>query len=200
MVLLDHINANLPVRIVTIQDPVDIRLQPKQAVITQQSIDSDTPSYTAAFRAVLRQDPDVFFVGEVRDLPTLEACITAAHTGHLVITQIHAASPEDVIQRMIDVQPEELRPTFRRRLASQLLAVSVQKLLPHAQKPGAVAAFGLLIVDKEMRRAIADSKDITDRTSPLPDGCQTLADDIRQLQAEGLITDQTADDATCLME
>jgi hypothetical protein len=63
-----------------------------------------------------------------------------------------------------------------------------------------VAAFGLLIVDKEMRRAIADGKDITDRTSPLPDGCQTLADDIRQLQADGLITDQIADNAICLME
>lgn len=200
MMLLDHINASSPVRILTIEDPVGVRLEPKRAVITQQNTDSDTPSYASALRAALRQDPDVLFVGETRDLGTLEACITLVDTGHLVITQIHAASPEDVIQRMIDVHPEETRPIFRRRLASGLRAVSVQKLLPRAGKPGVTAAYGLLIVDKEMRRAIADGRDIKDRTAPLPEGCQTLADDIRRLQAEGLITEQTADDALSLIE
>jgi len=200
MMLLEQINASLPVRIVTIEDPVGIRIQPKRAVITQQNIDTDTPSYSSALRAVMRQDPDVIFVGEIRDLPTLEACVTAANIGHLVITQVHATSPENAIQRMIDVHPEEMKPAFRRNLATVLRAVSVQKLLALAGKPGVVSAFGLLIPDKEMRQAIVEGKDTKDRTSPLPVGCQSLSDEIRRFQKAGIITDTTASEALSLLE
>ena len=195
MMLLEHLNARSPVHILTIEDPVGIRLQPKQAVIRQQSVGTDTPSYSAALRSAMRQDPDVIFVGEVRDLVTLEACVTAADTGHLVVTQVHASSPQEVIQRVVEVHPEELRAPFRRRLAQTLRAVSVQKLLPLAKGPGLTAAFGVLIPDKEMRQAIADGRNVTDRASALPAGCQNLADDIRRLAKEGAVTQQAAEAA-----
>ena len=141
---------------------------------------------------VMAMDPDVIFVGEIRDIETLDACVTAAETGHLVITQLHADSPERAIQRMIDVQPEEMRPVFRRALARTLRAVSVQRLIPAAEGKGVHAAYGLLIPDKEMRRAIAEGRDIFDRTAPLPDAFQTLADDVRQLRSDGKITEAAA--------
>ncbi|MBN1553243.1 MAG: Flp pilus assembly complex ATPase component TadA [Phycisphaerae bacterium] len=200
MMLLEYLNTRRPVRIVTIEDPIGIHLESKLAVITQQNIDTDAPNFGAALRAVLRLDPDVLFLGEIRDIPTLEACITAAEAGNLVITQLHAATPEKVIQRIIDVYPEENKGVFRRRLASMLRAVSTQKLLPSAKSSGRVAAYGVLVVDKEMQRAISDGKDIHDRSSPLPEGCQTIAQDIRQLQAEGLITAETAEDALASLE
>ena len=195
MILLEHVNTNKPANIQTIEDPVSVRLTPRKAIIRQQNVGTDTPSYTAALKAIMRQDPDVVFVGEVRDLLTLEAVITLANTGHLVITQVHASSPADVIQRIVDVHPEEARPIVRRRLGDVLRAVSVQKLLPSAKRPGRIAAYGLLVLDKEMRLAVAEGRDITRRVNPLPEGCQELPDDIERLRKEGLITDEAAEEA-----
>ena len=182
MILLEHVNTHLPARIHTIEEPVSFRLKAKQAVITQQSVGVDVGGFLPAMKAVLRMDPDVIFVGELRDIQTLEACVALAESGHLVITQVHASDPPDAIQRMVDVHPEELRPIFRRRLAAVLRAVSSQKLLPLAGKPGRTAAYGVLVPDQEMRRAICEGLDPTERTSPLPPGCQTLSADIAALR------------------
>ena len=193
--LLEHINATRPVRILTVEHFPSMRLEAKQAVVTQQSVGSDVPDFPAALHAALRQDPDVLFVGEMRDLATLEACIALADTGHLVITQVNTGSPAGVIDRLVEVHPEELRAPFRVRLAATLRAISVQTLLPRADGPGRTVAYGLLVPDKQMREAIAARRDIHDRDTPLPDGCRALADETRTLQREGLITDSVADEA-----
>jgi twitching motility protein PilT len=192
MILLEHINANKPVRIHTLEDPIGVILEPKQAVITRQTVGTDTPGYVSALQTALRQDPDVIFVGEVRDLETLEACITMARTGHLVITQLHEPTPQEAIQRMIDVQPDELEPLFRKRLASVLRAVSAQRLL-RTRAGGRQAVFGVLIVDEAMRSAIAEGRGVMDRDTPLPEGCRSLVDDIRRLQSDGVVDDTEAE-------
>jgi len=193
--LLEHINATRSVRIVTVDYFLSMRLEPKQGVITQQSVGSDVPDFASALHAEMRQGPSVLFVGEIRDLATLEACVTLADTGHLVITQVNTGSPTGVIDRLINVHPEELRAPFRARLAAALRAVSVQTLLARSSGRGRAAAYGLLVPDKPMREAIAAGRDIHDRDTPLPEGCRALADDIRTLQSEGVITDQTAEEA-----
>ena len=109
LMLLEHINANRAVHIVTIEDPVAVHMAPKQALIRQQSVGTDTPSFHGALRAVLRLDPDVIYVSDIRDVVTLQACVMAVQTGHLVIAVVHGPSPQGLIQLMIDLQPEEMR-------------------------------------------------------------------------------------------
>ena len=112
--------------------------------------------------------------------------------GHLVITVLHARSPQGAIQRMIDVQQEETRPAFRQALADMLRAVSVQVLPPRASGKGRLGAYGVLVPDEAMRSAIAAGRDPLDRADPLPDGCQTVAEDIQRPLAEGDVTEQAA--------
>jgi len=192
LALLDYVNERSARHIVTLEDPVCVRLEPKRAVIQQREVGLDTPTYIAGLKTVMRQDPDVIFVGEIRDLPTLDACITAARTGHLAMTQLNVVSPEAAIEKMIEVQPEEMAKSFRKDLAAVLRAVAVQRLLPAADGSGRLAAYGVIVPDDEMRRAVAEGRDIFDRTAPLPKGCLTLAEDIERLRSEGKVTDETA--------
>lgn len=188
LVLLEYINAHRPAQIITIEDPVAVHLTPKQGVIRQQSVGTDTPSFHAALRTILRLDPDVIYVSEVRDLMTLQACITVAQVGHLVVAVMHSSSPQDAIRRMIEAQPEEMRPVFRRSLAETLRAVAMSYLLPEAKGSGRVAAIGLLLPDQALRQAIIAGQEIMNW--PLPPGSQALADDIERLHTEGRVTDQ----------
>lgn len=194
LTLLDYINTREATHIVTIEDPVGIRLVPKKALIRQQSVGTDTPSFHGALRAVLALDPDVIYVSEIRDIVTLQACITAAQTGHLVFSVMHGPTPEAAIQRIIDAQPEDVRSIFRRSLAEVLRGVAISYLLPEASGQGRVAAYGLLIPDDAMRQAIAEGWDFMKRSS-LPPGSQTLVQDIENLQAEGRVTEQAAREA-----
>jgi twitching motility protein PilT len=130
----------------------------------------------------------VLFVSEITRLEELQACITIAETGHLVILVLHAVSaPEEVIQRLLDVFPEEIKAVSRRALAEVLLGVSTQQLFPRIDTQGATTAYGVLIPDQEIRQAIAEGKDFMSRTTPLPEGCQTIEQDIRRLRQEGII-------------
>ncbi len=194
LMLLDYINARRPVHIVTIEDPVAMHLVPKQALIRQQSVGTDTPSFAGALRAVLRLDPDVIYVSETRDLMTLQACVMATQTGHLVISVIHGPSPEAVVRMMLDAQPEDMRPMFRQSLAGALRAVVMTHLLPEASGKGRVAAYGLLLPDQAMRQAIAEGWDLAKRQQ-LPQGSQTIAQDIERLAAEGRVTREAAREA-----
>jgi twitching motility protein PilT len=194
LMLLEHINANRAVHIVTIEDPVAVHMAPKQALIRQQSVGTDTPSFHGALRAVLRLDPDVIYVSDIRDVVTLQACVMAVQTGHLVIGVVHGPSPEGLIRLMIDLQPEEMRSMFRRSLAETLRAVAMSCLLPAASGHGRLAAYAVLVPDEALRQAITEGRDIT-TISPLPPGSQTLAEDIQQLVAEGKVAEQAAREA-----
>jgi twitching motility protein PilT len=193
--LVDHINATRALHLVMIEDPVLVRLTPKQALIQQREVGTDIPDTIAGIRWALRQDLDVLYLAELKTLDELDAVVTLADTGHLVIVVVHGHSPEDIIERLIDVNPAESREAFRKRFARQLLTVSAQTLLRRASGRGRVAAYGVLAPDAEMRRAIAAGADPMERQAPLPAGCQSLADDIRRLEREGVVSAETAVEA-----
>jgi twitching motility protein PilT len=170
------------------------KLTPKRALIQQREVGVDIPHPLAGIHAARKQDLDVLFVSEITCLEELQACITIAETGHLVIVALNAISkPEEVIQRLLDVFPEDIKDVSRRALAGVLLGVSTQRLLPRVDRQGSVTAYGVLIPDQEMRQAIAEGKDFMLRPAHMPKGCQTLEQDIRRLQKEGIISPEIAD-------
>ena len=195
---VDHVNAHTRCHICTVEDPVWVQIPPKQALVQQREVGVDVPTALAGIHAAMGQDLDVLFIGEITGLEELQACITTAETGHLVITVMHAATPEDAVQRMIDVFPEELRGVACRALAGSLRAVCAQVLVP-AVKGGRVAAYGVIVPDAEMREAIAEGRDFRARHTPWPEGCRTLAEDIERLRIEGIIPDEAARDALARM-
>jgi len=134
----------------------------------------------------------VLLVSEIATVEELQACFTVADTGHLVLTQLHADSPEGAIRRMLDVFPDELRPTARKTLATTLRAVCAQRLLPRADGHGRVAAYGVLIPDAEMRTAISAGTDFMNRRLPWPEGCQTIAEHIHKLIADNVVSEEFA--------
>ena len=187
---VDHVNSTLSKHIVTVQSGY-YPIESKKSLVSQHAVGEDVPDILAGIHAAFRQDLDVLFVESVADVEELEACMTAAQTGHLVITAIHALSPEDAVQRLIDVFPAELRPVMQRDLAHYLVAVCAQQLLPRKPK-GLLAAYGVLVPDDDMRRAIAEGHHFMERQGPNPAGCQTIADDIKRLHQVGDISDEIA--------
>jgi twitching motility protein PilT len=129
-----------------------------QSVISQREIGSDTASYSAALRAVLREDPDIILVGEMRDLETIQTALTAAETGHLVFATLHTKSAADSIDRMVDVFPEGLQRQIRMQLSTTLEAVLSQQLLPRSDKRGRVLACELMMVTPAIRNLIREGK------------------------------------------
>lgn len=192
--LLDHINATRPVHICTVEDPIIVCLTPKQALVQQREVGADVPDTVAGIRAAFRQDSDVLYLSELKTLEEVDAALTAADTGHLVLAVVHGNQPEEVIQRFIDIQPEEMRDAFRRRLARVLRVVSVQCLLRKADGKGRVAAFGVLVPDDDMRRAIAEGQDVVTLAGELPPGSQRLADHVRELRERGVVDPAAADE------
>ena len=191
--LLEHINAHSPGHICTIEDPIQYRLFAKKALVQQREVGSDVPDTVAGIQASLRQDPDVIFIGELKSVEELEASIAAAELGHLFIIVLHASTPEDALQRLMDIFPEEVRDVSRKALARVLRGVSAQVLLPAKDKPGRTVAYGVLIPDDEMRAAIVEGRDVLARRSPLPEGCRTLDQDIERLANEGKVSQEVAD-------
>jgi len=192
---LDHLNATRNIHICTIEDPVVIRLTPKQAIVQQREVGTDAPDVISGIRAAMKQDLDVLYINELKRVEEVEAAVSAALTGHLVITVVHGSTPQELVQRLVDVQPAGTRDGFRKNLASVLRGASVQCLLPKADGPGRVAAYGYVVPDDAFRKAIADGPDLTKGPTPLPEGCQSLGDGIRALRDDGAVTAETADAA-----
>ncbi len=190
--LVDHINADAARHICTVEDPAHLHITPKKALVQQREIGVDVPTCLAGIQAAMAQDLDVLLVGEVTTVEELQACMTVAETGHLVLTQIHADSPEGAIHRILDVFPDEMRPTAQKTLAAVLRAVCASRLLPCADGRARVAAYGVLVPDLEMRNAIASGSDFMARKSPWLEGCQTMAQNIEQLREKKIISEETA--------
>jgi len=197
--LLEHLNQTRAEHIRTVENPLSYRLTPKKGIIIQQEVGIDTPSTLAGIKTSMLQDLDVLMIGELRTAEELQACITAAETGHLVVVQVHADNPAHAISRMIDAMPEGINSIFTRKLAAQLRAVLTQRLV-HSAKGGWVAAYAVLIPDAELRQALHAGGDVMIRRSPWPAGCQTMREGIAHLLAEGHITQQTADEAIAGLE
>jgi twitching motility protein PilT len=188
LAVLEHLNESKPIHICTVEDPISYRMESKKAVVQQHEVGVDVPNVVAGIAAAMRQDMDVLMVGEMKRAEEVEATLTAAQTGHLVMTQVHANSPEGAVLRLMSVIPGEAGSALRRQLAETLVCVCQQVLLPTEGGKGRVAAYGVLVVDDEMRRAIAAGEDLRLRTKPLPAGCQALSADAERLWVEGLIS------------
>ncbi|HNQ89857.1 MAG TPA: type IV pilus twitching motility protein PilT [Verrucomicrobiota bacterium] len=144
--------------IITIEDPIEYYHKHKKAVVTQREVNVDVPNFAEALRRALRQDPDVILVGELRDLETMDAAITAAETGHLVFGTLHTTGAAKTIDRMVNAFPVTQQEQIRIQLSTVLQAVISQLLLPRCDKPGRVAIFEIMINTPSVAALIRDNK------------------------------------------
>lgn len=154
--MVDAINHARTAHVVTIEDPIEYLHQDQRSIINQREIGIDTQSFGAALRSALRQDPDVILVGEMRDLDTIQTGLTAAETGHLVLSTLHTLDAVETINRTIGVFPPHQQAQIRLQLASVLKAIVSQRLIPRADGQGRAAAIEVLIATPFIRDAIAD--------------------------------------------
>jgi len=156
--MINYINENFDRHIVTIEDPIEYYHPHKKSVINQREVGVDVPSFAEALRRVLRQDPDVILVGELRDLETIEAAVRAAETGHLVFSTVHTTSAAGTINRIIDVFPTDQQEQIRIQLSGNLIAVLSQALCPLATGRGRVAAYEFMVVTPAIANLIRENK------------------------------------------
>ena len=187
--MVDHLNENYDHHIITIEDPIEFQHDHKKCTINQREVGVDVTSFSEAIRRALRQDPDVIMVGEMRDLPTIEAAITAAETGHIVFGTLHTSSAAGTINRIIDVFPTNQQEQIRTQLASAMIGILCQQLLRKVGG-GRVAAFETLVVTPGIANLIRENK-IFRITSSIQTGARhgmmLLDDHIFNLWKEGLI-------------
>ena len=156
--MLNIINQERDCHIITIEDPIEYYHTHKKSVVTQREIGTDVPTFSEALRRALRQDPDVILVGEMRDLETMEAAITAAETGHLVFATLHTTGAARTVDRIVDAFPTNQQEQIRTQLSTSIVAVISQILLPRKDAPGRVAAFEIMIATPSIRSLIRDNK------------------------------------------
>lgn len=156
--VLDRINHTRQAHIITLEDPIEYVYTPDKCVINQRQIGADTRSYADGLRSILREDPDVILIGEMRDLNTIETALTAAETGHLVFATLHTNSAADAIDRIVNVFPEGQQKQIRLQLSTTLRAVLSQQLLPRKSGKGRVAACEVMIVNSAIRNLIREGK------------------------------------------
>lgn len=192
--LINEINLTQPKHIVTIEDPIEYIYPRGQAVISQRNVNDDTKSWEVALRSILRQDPDIVLVGEMRDLETIAAAMTVAETGHLVFATLHTNSAAQSVDRIIDVFPEYQQNQIRTQLATVLTAVVSQKLVP-ATGGGRRVATELMIVNSAVRALIRDNKvyqiDNMIQTSA-DQGMVSMERSLANLVREGLVSPEMA--------
>jgi len=189
--MINIINIERDCHIITVEDPIEYYHAHKKSIVTQREIGVDVPSFKEALRRGLRQDPDVILVGEMRDLETMEAAITAAETGHLVFATLHTTGAARTVDRIVDAFPTDQQEQIRTQLASTIQAVVSQLLLPRADKPGRVAAFEIMIATPSIRALIRDNKTFR-ITSDIQTGARygmvTMDASLLSLFERGLIT------------
>ncbi len=156
--MIQHLNENESRHVVTIEDPIEYVHPSIKCAVTQRQLGSDTRSFPEALRRVLRQDPDVILVGEMRDLETAAAVLSIAETGHLILTTGHAPSASQAVERVIDLFPPHERHLAQARLASLLIAVLFQALVPRADGSGRIAAVEILLANPAARNLIREGK------------------------------------------
>lgn len=156
--VIDRINNERAVHIITVEDPVEYVHTHKQAIVNQREVGADTKSFATALKYVLRQDPDVIMVGEMRDLETIQAALTAAETGHLVFATLHTNSATESVNRIIDVFPPHQQGQVRAQLSMTLEAVTTQKLLPRKSGGGVTLAAEVMVCTPAIRALIRENK------------------------------------------
>ena len=191
--MIEIMNRERRDHIITIEDPIEFLFEDKKCMIEQQELGIDTKTFAKALKHVLRQDPNIIMVGEMRDLETIQMVLTAAETGHLVMTTLHTSSAAETIDRMIDVFPPHKAKQVSLQLASTLRAVVCQQLLPK-KGGGRVVAREVLINNAAVANLIRENKtnqlDTVIQTS-LDSGMQTMGKSISNLHQQGLIVEET---------
>lgn len=191
--MIDYINSKRTRHIITIEDPIEFLIRDKRSIVNQREVGADTLSFAAALKSALREDPDVILVGEMRDFETIETAITAAETGHLVMSTLHTLDATETINRIVSIFPPYQQKQVRLQLASILRAVISQRLIARADGKGRVPALEILRNTARIRELIIDK----DRTREIPDaiarghttyGMQTFDQSIMSLYKRGLIT------------
>ena len=192
--VLDQINHTRRVHIITLEDPVEYLYTPDLCVINQREIGRDTASYADGLRSILREDPDVILIGEMRDLNTIETALTAAETGHLVFATLHTNSAPEAVDRMVDVFPEGRQRQIRLQLSTTLMAVLSQQLLPR-KGGGRVAACEMMVVTPAIRNLIREGKTpqiANALATSVSEGSVTMDNAVLKLYRDGAISGDTA--------
>jgi len=195
--MVNYINEHFDKHIITIEDPIEYYHPHKKSMVNQREVGVDVPSFTEALRRVLRMDPDVILVGELRDLETIESAIRAAETGHLVFGTLHTTSAHGTVTRIVDQFPVNQQEQIRIQLAESLIAVLSQALLPRVDVRGMVAAFEFMVVTSAISNLIRENK-----TFRIPSSIQTgkklgmqlLDDHLFLLFTEGKVAEDEAVD------
>jgi twitching motility protein PilT len=198
--LLEHVNATRDVHMAMAEYSAEYVFEPKRALIQQRQVGLDAPDMVSAIHASLIQNADVLFVGEIRDLDTLAACLTAPENGRLVLTQLHQPSPEAAVRRIMELAPDEAAPMLRRFMARHLRVIVSQMLLPRDDGSGRVPAHGVLVPDDQIRRAILEGRGVYEPGRPSSPGCRTMAEDIARLQKAGIVSADAASEALEALE
>jgi len=195
--MLEYINSVRTAHIMTVEDPIEFLIRDKRSIVNQREIGVDTHSFSNALRAALRQDPDVILVGEMRDFETIETALTAAETGHLVMSTLHTLDATETINRIISVFPPYQQKQVRLQLAAVLKAVISQRLVPRSDGKGRVPALEVMVSTARVRECIGDK----DRTKEIQDaiakgftsyGMQTFDQSLMSHVKSGLITYEEA--------
>jgi len=189
--MIDEINMKKSKHIVTIEDPIEYLFHHRSSVIVQRELGSDTLTFPGALRAVLREDPDVILVGEMRDYETIATALTAAETGHLVFATLHTNSASQSVDRIVDVFPPHQQEQVKAQLAGVLLAIFSQQLIARADKGGLVLATEVLVATPAIRNLIREGKthqilSMIQTGSNI--GMQTMEQSLKGLVRKGLIT------------
>jgi len=191
--MIDIINNERNCHIITIEDPIEFIHEDKKSIIDQREIGSDTSTFSGALRVALRQDPDVILVGEMRDFETIETALTAAETGHLVMSTLHTLNATETVTRIISVFPPYHQKQVRLQLSGVLKGVISQRLVPRADEMGRVPAVEVLVSTARVRECIIEK----DKTNEIPDaiargvtsyGMQSFDQSLMFFLKEGLIT------------
>ncbi len=186
---IDYINENVDHHIITIEDPIEFYHKHKKSTVNQREVGVDVPSFAEAIRRALRQDPDVILVGEMRDLETIEAAITAAETGHVVFGTLHTTGAQGTVNRIIDVFPTNQQDQIRTQLSTSIIGVLSQTLLPKIGG-GRVAAYEMLVVTPAIANLIRENKTYRINSAIQTGaklGMQLLDDHMFKLWRQGLV-------------
>ncbi len=194
--MVDLINTYKEVNVITIEDPIEILHQDKKAIISQREVRHDTADFTTALRAAMRQDPDVILVGEMRDVETVRAALSAAETGHLVLSTLHTIDAQETVNRIVDFFPPHEQKQIRHALAQALRGVVSQRLARRADGDGRVAVVEVLVNTGRTAEAIVDPFDAPPLLDLIRDGeyykMQTFDQHLFALVRDGVVTYEDA--------
>ncbi len=195
--VIEEINASASLNILTVEDPIEYIYRDKRAIISQREVGGDTESFASALRHAFRQDPDVVLIGEVRDLETMSIALTAADTGHLVLTTLHTLNVVETITRIISFFPPHQHQQIRLLLAGTLKAIVCQRLLARSDMPGRVPALEIMVNHGAIKECIMDAAKTVDipelmEAGNVQYGMQTFDQSIMKLHKQGMISFEEA--------